>query len=76
MLHGRTTSSRVRVVMRVGQLVRLVEYGGYQEYECMLCGVTLDGRKRARDLFHRWDCPVGWSFKRPRTVLHWLTKDL
>ncbi len=68
MWKGRATSSRVRVALTVGQLVRIDRYGSYEELECMVCGVTLSATNGLRELEHRRDCPVGLAYRIPRVI--------
>ena len=76
MWKGKTSSSRVRVTLTVGQLVRIDRYDGYEELECMVCGVRLAARRGLRELRHRRDCPVGLAYRIPRTrrVEAWETR--
>lgn len=74
MWKGWATSSRVRVTMTVGQLVRMVHYlgvhGGYEELECMVCGLTLTATRGLGEFEHRRGCPVGEAYRPPRVTGH------
>ena len=65
---GHSTSSKLKVIMTVGQLIREVNLGGYSQYECVLCGSSkiIDVTTKPKHLHHWGRCKVAQVIERKR----------